>query len=290
MSKERKALGRGFSALLGPAQDISPLEAASVKQVEIELIALNPWQPRTHFDLEKLEELAQSIRAKGVIQPVLVRKRAGAPGEYELIAGERRLRASKLAGFDKIPAVVKEFTDQEILEVALIENIQRADLNPLEESKAYKNLLDQHGYTQEDLAKRVGKSRSAIANQLRLLNLPEELQKDLEAGRLSQGHARSLLAVEDPKAQRGLAQEVMDKSLTVRELEQRVQSHKEGPKTKSKPAKSKLDKELEQSRLKLEDRLKTQVKIEPQGAGGQIQLVYANLDEFNRLFSLLNKA
>ena len=289
MSKERKALGRGFSALLQLSQDIAPQEVPSVKQIQISSIELNPWQPRNHFDQEKLEELAQSIRVKGVIQPILVRTHPKKKSTYELIAGERRLRASKLAGFTKIPAVVNEFTDQDILEVALIENIQRADLNALEESLAYRNLLEQHGYTQDELAKRVGKSRSAVANMIRLLNLPKTIQDEIAKGALSPGHGRCLLSLESEEKQNSLTQEVIEKGLSVRELEQRVQAEKiEAPAKKEKKP-IKLDKEYELSRQKIENRFMTSVKIYPKEKGGKIELSYADVEEFNRLLLLLTQ-
>ncbi|MDT8445937.1 MAG: ParB/RepB/Spo0J family partition protein [bacterium] len=285
-TKERKALGRGFSALLQPASDIAAVEAASVKQIEIASIQVNPLNPRSHFDEEKLEELAQSIRVQGVIQPVLVRK---AKSGYELVAGERRLRACKLAGFTKIPAVVSDLSDQNVLEVALIENIQRADLNAIEEGKAYKNLIEQHGYTQDELARRIGKSRPAIANMMRLLNLPEGLQKDLAEGRLSQGHVRCLLGLDDKDRQFSLGHKAATEGWTVRELERQVQLEKEPKKaTGSNPKSTTLDKELELCRQKIENRLATKVRIQPKGTGGSIQLEFADTDDFNRLFSLLN--
>lgn len=282
--EQRKALGRGFSALLQPAADIAPKEVESVRQIAIEQIALSPYNPRNHFDQEKLDELAQSIRVKGVIQPVLVRK----SGErFELVAGERRLRASKLAGFTQIPAVISELTDQEVLEVALIENIQRHDLNPVEEGRAYKNLLEQHGYTQDELARRIGKSRPAIANLIRLLNLPPALQSDLAEGRLSQGHARCLLGLDAEERQVSLGQQASQAGWTVRELEKRVQQEKEPANKPKKTPQPKLDKELELCRQRIESKLATKVKITPKGQGGRIELDYADLDDFNRIFSLL---
>jgi len=287
MSKQRQALGRGFSALLQPAQDIAPQEVHSIKQIEINNIQLSPWQPRSHFDQEQLENLAQSIRIKGVIQPILVRVNPNKPSGFELIAGERRLRASKIAGFLKIPAIIKDYTDQDILEVALIENIQRSDLNPLEESSAYRNLLEQHGYTQDELAKRVGKSRSTITNMIRLLNLPESIQSELSMGRISQGHARCLLGVESESEQQQLAEEIVGEQLSVRALEQRVQGLKAyQPKAKVRPS-VELSKDYEFSRVRLEGTLKTQVKIKPSGKGGKIEVSFSDVNEFNRLLDIL---
>jgi len=281
---ERKALGRGFSALLQPAKDIAPGEADLVKQLKIDQITLNPWQPRDHFDESRLAELAQSIRIKGVIQPVLVRKNP--QGGYELIAGERRLRASKLAGFDEIPAVIKDILDQDILEIALIENLQRADLNPVEEAKAYKNLLEQHSYTQDKLAQRIGKNRSTIANLLRLLALPAEILNDLTEGRISQGHGRALLSVEDPKRRLELRDKTLAEDLSVRQLEQ-LAAQKPTPKDPVAPVK--ISPEFELLRQKLEGRLSTHVKIKPKGKGGKIELNFSDLNDFNRILGLLNQ-
>jgi len=288
MSKQRQALGRGFSALLQPAQDIAPQEVLSIKQVEIKNIELNPWQPRNHFDQDQLDELAQSVRIKGVIQPILIRVHPKKPSTYELIAGERRLRASKIAGFLKIPALIKEYTDQDILEIALIENIQRSDLNALEESLAYRNLLEQHGYTQDELAKRVGKSRSTITNMIRLLNLPDLLQKDLSMGRLSQGHARCLLGIEDEAEQLKLAAQTVEEQLSVRALEQRVQSKKAEQAPQKKKPVHLLSKDFETSRRQLESSLQTGVQIKTSVSGkGKIEVSFADVNEFNRILGLL---
>jgi len=178
-TNERKALGRGFSALLQSVEQTKVDENSNFIEINLENIAINPNQPRTYINPNNLEELAQSIRIKGVIQPILVRKKIQGDKNYELIAGERRYRASKLAGYDKIPAIIKQIKDEDIREIALIENIQRDDLSPLEEAMAYRDLLKENNYTQEDLAKRVGKSRSAVANTIRLLQLPETIQNNL---------------------------------------------------------------------------------------------------------------
>ncbi len=281
--QSRQALGRGFSALLRPAEDLPQKDQARVAQLKISEIQINPKQPRSHFDEEKLEELAQSIRIKGVIQPILVRKKKEG---YELVAGERRLRASKLAGFIEIPALIKEIADKDLLEIALIENIQRHDLDPIDESLAYKNLLEEHGFTQEDLARRVGKNRSTVANMLRLLALPKEIQTDLAQGALSVGHARCLLSVESQDKQLALKNRIIKDRLTVRETESLVKEKKPSPTPK--PA-SPINRQMQANQKRLEEALSTKVRIKHQGGKGKIELDYFNEEEFNRIFSTLLK-
>lgn len=289
-TKERKALGRGFGALLQNIDDTPADETKKeVPQVPIEEIAFNPKQPRLTIDNEKLEELSQSIKTKGVIQPILIRPQDNAGKKYELIAGERRLRASKLAGFDKIPAVIKTIKDDELLEIALIENIQRDNLNPIEESKAYRDLLEEHGYTQENLAKRVGKNRSTIANFIRLLQLPEVIQKDLSEAKLSTGHARALLSLENEDEQVELRNQVIQKNLSVRETEEAVRSAKRPEQQKPMPKKEEITPQMALNQDRLRERLGTKVVIKPSGKKGKIEIEYYNADDFNRLFSQLLK-
>ena len=288
--KERQALGRGFSALLKPVEDLPKDERAMVLRLKIKDIVLNPKQPRSEFNLEALEELSQSIKIKGVIQPVIVRKvtRDGNPEVLELVAGERRLRASKLAGFTEIPAIVKEIKDQDLLEIALIENIQRSDLSPIEESLAYQNLLDEHGYTQEDLARRVGKNRSTVANMLRLLQLPKEIQKDLASGKLSTGHARCLLSITDSTQRLRVKEEIINKGLSVREAEKLAKAQTGKPETKKKPVAG-ISAQMQENQDRLESILSTKVRINEKSGKGKIELDYSGEEEFNRLFSLLLK-
>lgn len=286
-SNPRPALGRGFSALLRPVEDLPQEERVRVMQLKIAQIKLNPKQPRRHFDQERLNELAQSIRIKGVIQPILVRKRGEA---YELVAGERRLRASKLAGFDEIPALVREVADQDLLEIALIENIQRHDLDPIDESLAYKNLMEEHGYTQEDLARRVGKNRSTIANMIRLLALPKPLQKELTQGHLSVGHARALLSLENEAVQIALGQKIIEEGLSVREAELLTKAPESTP-SPAKPGKGDaVSRQMQANQKRLEEALTTKVRIKSRGDKGKIELDYFSVEEFNRLFELLLKA
>src|SRR5215217_1068920 len=224
----RKALGRGRGALLSSDSTIDL--GAEPAEVEIDSIVPGAMQPRTHFDEASLESLADSIRTHGIVQPLLVRRRDGG---YELIAGERRWRAAKLAGISRVPVVIKEVPDDSLLEIALIENIQRENLNPIEEAQAYKRLIESVGLTQEALATRVGRDRSYITNYLRLLRLPDDLQQFVVEGLLSTGHARTLLALDHVDLQRRLARQIIDGGLSVRATELLV--HKS---TEEKPAKS----------------------------------------------------
>jgi ParB family chromosome partitioning protein len=219
MAASTRGLGRGLDALLGGLKpEDETVAPGEVKNIAISAITPNPHQPRKEFDPRALDDLAASIKAQGVLQPVLVRPLG--TGSFELVAGERRLRASKMAGLSEIPALVREMDDRESLAIALIENLQREDLNALEEAEGYKQLLDQFGLSQEELARQIGKSRSALANSLRLLNLAPEIQKDVREGRISAGHARALLAVSDPEAASGLHRRIIKGNLTVRQAEE----------------------------------------------------------------------
>src|SRR5262245_40907616 len=213
----KRPLGRGLSALI--STDPSPAGSDEVREIELDLIRPGHEQPRTTFDQAKLEELAQSIRTTGIIQPLLVRPVGGL---FELVAGERRWRAAQIAGLARVPAIVREIPDERLLELALIENIQRQELNAIEEANAYKRLIDSLGLTQDEVAKRVGRDRSFITNYLRVLKLPTEIQRMIENEKLSFGHARTLLAVDDPVMQRRLAQKIVKHNWSVRETEQRV--------------------------------------------------------------------
>lgn len=214
-SPKKKALGRGLNALVGEAQ-YETGHSGPESKLPIEQIVPNPNQPRTHFDEKELSELSESIQEHGVIQPLLVRKNGD---RYEIIAGERRYQASKIAGLKEVPVIIKDVNDEEMLALALIENLQRADLNPIEEAKGYKQLIDKSGMTQEALSKAVSKSRSAITNSLRLLDLPEEIQNMLFEGKLTAGHARAILAVPYEDLRIKLANKVVDEGLSVRATE-----------------------------------------------------------------------
>jgi ParB family chromosome partitioning protein len=276
---QKQALGRGLGALI---PDLSALDdrerkALGISEIELDKIIPNEYQPRKHFDDEKLKELAASIREQGVIQPVIVHK---AGSGYELIAGERRWRASRLAGLKTIPALVKEATKRELLEMALIENIQREDLNPLEAAEAYKRLQDEFKLTQDDLAKRVGKERSTVTNFLRLLGLPKEVKQELVTGSLSMGHAKALLSLERVRDQLLAASRIVKKGLSVREAEALAHALKNPPKDKKQPRQSH---ELKAVEDKLKKTLGTKVNITPRAKGGRIVIEYYSNEELDSI-------
>jgi len=242
-------------------------------------------QPRTHFDEASLQSLADSIRSHGVVQPLLVRRRDGG---YELIAGERRWRAARLAGLSRVPVVVKEVPDESLLEIALIENIQREDLNPIEEAQAYKKLIENVGLTQEALASRVGRDRSYITNYLRLLRLPEDLQQLLKEGRLSTGHARTLLALTHPDLQRRMARRIIDDGLSVRATEQMVHRMVDEKPAKSLAAPRPVDPNVRAAETKLRRALGTQVRIHISEEGrGRVEISFFNNQDLDRIYNLL---
>lgn len=287
---ERKALGRGFGALLKSVDEpAKPEKKEGILEIEIGEIAFNPRQPREIINDDKLQELAQSIKTKGVIHPILIRPKENAEKQYELVAGERRLRASLLAGFDKIPALVKPIKDSELLEIALIENIQRDNLNPIEESRAYRDLLEEHGYTQENLAQRVGKNRSTIANFIRLLQLPGSIQEDLSLERLTTGHARALLSLEDVDSQLEIRDVVIKENLSVRETEEIVRANKNPESPKVEKPKEELSAQMKMNQDRLRDQFGTKVQIKSKGEKGKIEIEYYNEEDFNRLYSMLLK-
>lgn len=280
----RKALGRGLGALLSSDStvDLGP----EPTEVEVDLIQPGPMQPRTHFDEGSLEGLADSIRTHGIVQPLLVRRQ----GErYELIAGERRWRAARLAGLSKVPVVVKEVPDQDLLEIALIENIQREDLNPIEEAQAYKRLIENVGLTQEALAARVGRDRSYITNYLRLLKLPDDLQQLVIEGRLSTGHARTILGLAHADLQRRIARQVIDGALSVRATEHLVRKAVEGSPAKTASA---VDPNIRAAETKLRRALGTQVRIvQLRGEGpGKIEISFFSNQDLDRIYNLLLSA
>ena len=279
----RKALGRGLGALLSSDRTIDL--GSEPTEVELESIVPGSMQPRTHFDEASLESLAESIRAHGIVQPLLVRRRGDG---YELIAGERRWRAAKLAGLAKVPVVVREVPDDSLLEIALIENIQREDLNPIEEAQAYKKLIEAVGLTQEALATRVGRDRSYITNYLRLLRLPDDLQLLVIEGRLSTGHARTLLALEQVDLQRRMARKIIDDGLSVRATELLVHKGSQ-EKPAKKPAGAQVDDpNVRAAESKLRRALGTQVKITQSAEGkGKIEISFFDNRDLDRLYSLI---
>ena len=281
----RKALGRGLGALLSAEGTATATEDPNT--ISIDLIDPSPLQPRGAFDEAKLDELAQSISANGVVQPLIVRPKQD---RFELIAGERRWRAAQRAGLTRVPAIVRQVADDKVLELALIENIQREDLNPIEEARAYKNLIDSVGLTQEVVAERVGRDRSYVTNYLRLLRLPEDLQELVQAGRLTTGHARTLLGLPDVAAQRRRARKIIERDWSVRATEQAVRDLSEPRGRRAKPAKANgVDPNVRAAESKLRRHFGTQVRIvQASGAAaGRIELEYYNQADLDRIYGLL---
>lgn len=285
----RQALGRGLGALI--AQEEIPSKDGNsgleIRKISVEKIRTNPFQPRSVFDPKGLDELAQSIRQNGLTQPIIV---AGDPltGDYELVAGERRLRAAKMAGLSEIEAVVRTPQDsQKKLTLSLVENIQRQDLNPIEEARAYRRFSEEFKLTQAQIAEMVGKSRPAVANTVRLLDLPAEIQQSLEGGEISEGHARVLLAVSDPVQRRLLWKKAAEKKLSVREVELLISALEGNGKGRIKASSKKLAEIRE-----MEDRLRrhfgTKVEVRLNGRNkGNIKIHFASLDDFDRLLKIL---
>lgn len=283
----RKVLGRGLSALLG--EETITANNEEFLELDLDLIEPNADQPRRNFNNENLEDLAQSIKANGIVQPIIVRRKGS---KFQLVAGERRWRASQKAGLQKIPAIIKVIADDKLLELALIENIQRQELNAIEEAKAYKNLIDTVGLTQEMIAERVGKNRTVITTFLRLLRLPDDIQKMLEEEKITAGHARALLMTENVSYQRQVAKKVVELSLSVRETEKAVK--RVGKETlqvvEKKGINKKNDANVKAAETKLRRRLGTQVQIisDGKGTGGTIEIEYYSESDLDRLYQLLS--
>lgn len=287
----RKALGKGIGALIPSAPprrqapaapEPAPPPKGYAEEIDLDAIALNPRQPRSRFDEQAIEDLAASMRDRGVLQPILVR--AAGDGRYELIAGERRLRAARVAGLERIPAIVKEANDGESLVMAIIENVQRADLTALEEARAYQSLMQEFHLTQEEVARRVGKSRPAIANTLRLLQLPEDTQRDLEEGRISAGHARALLGIASPAARAALTREIVTRGLSVREAEKAVGRSRRTPEADARG----VDPDVRRMESDLSRALGTKVAIRAgKGGAGSIEIAYFSDDDLARVGGLL---
>ena len=281
MVSRQHGLGRGLGALLssGPA---SSAEAAGAPTVElpIDSITPNPNQPRKDFDDKALQELSASLRQSGVLQPVVVRRLGDG---YQLVVGERRWRAARLAGITRIPAVIREATDAESLELALVENLLREDLNPMEEAEAYQRLLAEFGWTQEELAQRVARDRSSVANCLRLLKLPELIQADLRAGRLTMGHARALLSLDSPAEQLRLREQILAHSWSVRTTEEGVQAKR------ARPARRQLRRSAELAAVEdaLRVALATRVRLVGSERAGRIEIAYSSREELDRLAELI---
>lgn len=283
---KKSGLGKGLGAILSDKYDSQALEYSNSSQVvELKIVDVEPnkEQPRKEFDKEKLDELADSISKHGVIQPIIVVKK---DNTYQIVAGERRWRASKQAGLKVIPAIVRNYDELKVMEVALIENLQREDLNPVEEALGYKSLMESFALTQDKISERVGKSRSAVANSLRLLNLPEEVLKMLEKGEISTGHAKVILSVANKNEQISIAKIVAEKKLSVRETETFIKN-----KTKTKKTNSKVSSEVKMAIKTMENNFSkyfgTRVKIKETNGKGKIEISYYSHDEFERIAEML---
>jgi ParB family chromosome partitioning protein len=274
----KRGLGRGLGALLSS----TPTETDTLLEVGVEEIEANPNQPRKDFDSKALDELSASIKASGVIQPIIVRRQGAG---YQLVAGERRWRAARQAGLPRIPAILREVTDAESLELALVENLLREDLNPMEEAEAFDKLLARFAWTQEELAQRIGKERSSIANALRLLRLPSSIQDDLRAGRLTMGHARALLALTTPAEQLKLRDEILAHDWSVRATEDTVRTAVAD--RAPRPKQRRRSAELAALEERLRRALMTRVRIVGGERQGRIEVIYATADELERLAGLL---
>ncbi len=282
----KKGLGRGINALFSDFTEEKEVDE-KVEELELSEIRPNPYQPRKTFDEENLNDLSESIRKNGVFQPIIVRK-SSVMG-YEIIAGERRFRASKMAGKDKIPAIVRAIDDEQMMEIAVLENLQRENLSPLEEAQAYSTLMENLKITQAQLSERLGKSRPYIANYLRLLDLPVKVKQMLQDGQLSMGQARTLLALKDRSKLVDLAQRTVKENLTVRQLEQIV-NEMNGKKKVKKEKKKSLSPYLRQSQDRLQEKFGTKVAIKAneKTGKGKIEINYLSTDDFNRIMDVLN--
>lgn len=295
MQTTSRALGKGLASLIPAAgAQTAPAPSEGYFQCPIEDILPSPEQPRKLFSKESLEELSASIREQGVIQPLIVRRIEG--GKYELIAGERRLRASKIAGLATVPVVCTQVVPEKVFELALIENIQREDLNPIEEALAYRELQEKYDLTQEEIAQRVGKNRSSVANSLRLLGLNEEIRGDIIEGRLSMGHARALLAIADAQNQLKIKNRVINENMSVRELENYIKDLKEPGRVKNNTkrvmfAVEELDPQLKFLEKEMTARLGTKVKLKPKGAAsehrGELRIEYYSAEDLDRIYQTI---
>jgi ParB family chromosome partitioning protein len=280
---EKKALGKGLGALLPDSlPKILPINRETTQDVPLDRIVPNRYQPRRTFDSDELAQLAESVKRNGVLQPVLVRRKAD--GYFELIAGERRYRAAKSAGLTSIPAVVRNSSDEQSMELALIENLQREDLNPIEEARAYHRLVTEFGLTQESLAQRFGKDRSSVANSLRMLHLPNEIQSLVESLKISMGHAKVLLGLSRPELQVKLAKRVIEGQLSVRQTEQLIASELRTGKTKAAARRPTAYPDLEE---KFRKRLGTKVTISKGRKGGRIEIHYFEPADLDRLADII---
>ncbi len=284
----KRGLGRGLSALMAdvrPSQDDSAAAPRSVQTAPIEKLFANPNQPRRHFDAESLRELADSIREKGVLQPLIVRKHPTKSDSYEIVAGERRWRAAQAAQLHELPIILRDFSDDEVLEIAIIENVQRADLNPVEEAIGYRQLMDRFGHTQAKLAEALSKSRSHIANMLRLLQLPQDVQDLLASGKLSAGHARALITSENASE---LARQIVEQGLSVREAEALTKAPKKPARPRAaRPAEKDADTRALEADLSANVGMKVSIDHNADGSG-TVTLRYKDMDQLDELCRLLS--
>jgi ParB family chromosome partitioning protein len=278
----KKALGKGLEALLPEPGVTSTVPASEVREISLDQVAPNRYQPRRSFSDTELAELAESVKQTGVLQPVLVRRRGD--GSYELIAGERRWRAAKLAGLVSLPAIVRNVSDEQAMVYALVENLQRQDLNPIESARAYQRLMNEFGLTQEDVAHHVGKDRSSVANSLRLLNLPNDIQHLVESSMLSTGHAKVLLGLTRPESQLRLARRIVEGQWSVRQAEREVAREARSPRARRAPHPRSPYADLEE---RLQRHFGTRVEITKARRGGKIVLHYADSEELDRLLQTL---
>jgi len=288
--KTPRRLGRGLEALLGSATGLASSDDGALRSIPIGQISQNPFQPRHEFNAEELAELQESLKASGLLQPITVRRRPGKDG-FELIAGERRLRAATKIGWKEIPAIIKEIDDKTILTLALVENLQRSDLNPIEEAEGYDHLSQEFGVTQQQIAETVGKDRTTVANVLRLLQLPESVRKLLQEGHLTMGHAKVLLGLEDPEKITSLAREIVKEGLTVREIEQRLREvvpTRSGKKAGRPRTSDRQSPELKRIEDRLRRFLQTDAAIKVGSRNrGTLTIHFYSSDDLERLLELL---
>lgn len=300
---KKKALGRGLSALLSdspsegeekletdvPVSVAAPPPVSNLNEIPVAEIEVNPFQPRQHFDQEALKELSESIRVHGIIQPITVRRLA--PNQYQLISGERRFQASKLAGLEVIPAYIRQADDQQMLEMALIENIQRENLNPIEIALSYQRLITECHLKQEELGDRVGKNRTTVTNYLRLLKLPPDIQAALRDNRVSMGHARAIISIENPDSQLFIFKKMINEDLSVRKVEELARQVIGGSKemvAESAPAPANsANKEIIQLQSRLSSHFGTKVKVNSDGKKGEIKIPFLSIEDLNRILDIL---
>ncbi len=285
---KRKALGRGLSALLSDAPVEKATQQKTIQDISVELIEANEFQPRSQFDSEALTELAESIRSQGVLQPLMVRKHPEDPEIFQLIAGERRLRAAKIAELETVPCIILEADESHMLELALVENVQRSNLSSIDEARAYKHLIERFGLTQDEVSVRVGKSRESISNSMRLLNLPDLVVFYLENGQISTGHAKALLSLRQPESMEKMLNEIVDKGLSVRETERRIRDKATPPKADAQPKPKETSQErdvhIDDLEKKLEEHFQTKVNLKMRGnKKGSVEIHFYDYDQLEEL-------